>query len=62
MHVQLVRGQKPAPVVERGLMAALTPGVRPSRVVLWPYAQFPFGMGLDYERKFVHYAPGEPDR
>jgi phenylacetate-CoA ligase len=62
MHVQLVRSQKPAPVFERGLMAELPPGARPSRLVLWPYAQFPFGMGLDYERKFAHYVPGEPDR
>jgi phenylacetate-CoA ligase len=62
MHVQLVQGQRPAPVFERGLMAELTPGVRPSRVVLWPHAQFPFGMGLDYQRKFAHYVPGERDR
>jgi phenylacetate-CoA ligase len=62
MHVQLVRGKKPAPVFERGLMAELSPDARPSRVVVWPYAQFPFGMGLDYERKFSHYVPGEPER
>jgi phenylacetate-CoA ligase len=62
MHVQLVKGQKPAPVFERGLMAELPADVRPSRLVLWPYAQFPFGMGLDYERKFSHYVPGEPER
>jgi phenylacetate-CoA ligase len=62
MHVQLIKGQKPAPVFERGLMAELSAGVRPTRLVLWPYAQFPFGMGLDYERKFSHYVPGEPER
>jgi phenylacetate-CoA ligase len=62
MHVQLVRGQKPAPVFERGLLAELPAAARPSRLVVWPYAQFPFGMGLDYERKFAHYVPGEPDR
>jgi phenylacetate-CoA ligase len=61
MHVQLVRGQKPAPVFERGLMAELPALARPSRVIVWPYAQFPFGMGLDYERKFSYYLPGEPD-
>ena len=33
----------------------------PARLVLWPYARFPFGMSLDYERKFVHYVPGEQD-
>ena len=62
MHVQLVRGQTPTPVLERGLMAELPPDTRPSRVVLWRYAQFPFGMGLDYERKFSYHVPGEPDR
>jgi len=62
MHVQLARGQKATPAVERGLLAELSTDKRPSRVVLWPYAQFPFGMGLDYERKFAHYVPGEPNR
>jgi phenylacetate-CoA ligase len=62
MHVQLVPGQKPASLFERGLMAELAPDVRPDRLVVWPYAQFPFGMGLDFERKFAHYVPGEPDR
>jgi phenylacetate-CoA ligase len=61
MHVQLTKGQRAAPVFERGLMAELPPDARPSRVVVWPYAQFPFGMGLDYERKFAHYVPGDPD-
>ena len=62
MHVQLITGQKPAPVVERGVLSEIPAGVRPSRVVLWPYGQFPFGMGLDYERKFSHFVPGEADR
>ena len=62
MHVQLIRGQKPAPVLERALLHELAADVRPSRVVLWPYARFPFGMGLDYERKFSYDVPGEPDR
>jgi phenylacetate-CoA ligase len=62
MHVQLVPGQKPVSLFERGLMAELEPDVRPDRLVVWPYAQFPFGMGLDFERKFSHYVPGEPDR
>jgi phenylacetate-CoA ligase len=62
MHVQLTRGQKRAPVFERELLQELAADVRPSRMVLWPYARFPFGMGLDYERKFSYYVPGEPDR
>jgi len=62
MHIQLVRGQKPAPTFERELLQELAADARPSRVVLWPYAKFPFGMGLDYERKFSYFVPGEPDR
>jgi phenylacetate-CoA ligase len=61
MHVQLVRGQGAAPALEESLLEAIAPDIRPSRVVLWPYAAFPFGMGLDYERKFSHYVPGELD-
>jgi hypothetical protein len=33
------------------------PPVQPENLVLWPYAEFPFGMGLDYERKFTYYVP-----
>ena len=28
--------------------------MRPADLVVWPYASFPFGMGLDYERKFTY--------
>jgi phenylacetate-CoA ligase len=56
MHVQLTREIAPHVSIEEGILRALPPAVRPSRLVLWPYAQFPFGMTLDYERKFVHYA------
>lgn len=62
MHAQLIRGEHPSPAVERGLLNEIPAGVRPSRLALWPYAQFPFGMGLDYERKFSHFVPGEGDR
>jgi phenylacetate-CoA ligase len=61
MHVQLVRGQSPKADLEQGLLHAMPSDVRPERLVLWPYASFPFGMGLDYERKFKYYVPGEPD-
>jgi phenylacetate-CoA ligase len=61
MHVQLVRGKAPGPGLERDLLRELPSTTRPSRLVLWRHADFPFGMGLDYERKFSHYVPGEPD-
>jgi phenylacetate-CoA ligase len=61
MHVQLVRGQAPEPSIEQGILREMAGDVRPARLVLWPYADFPFGMCLDYERKFSHYVPGEMD-
>jgi phenylacetate-CoA ligase len=61
MHVQLAASQVPHVSVEQNILHAMPSRVRPARLVLWPYARFPFGMGLDYERKFVHYVPGEQD-
>ena len=62
VHVQLVRGQAPEPALERGLLQAMTANVGPVRLVLWPYDTFPFGMGLDYERKFPYYVAEQADR
>lgn len=59
MHVQLVRGATPAIPTERAVFEAIPVAARPARVRLWRYEQFPFGMTLDYERKFQHYAPGD---
>ena len=61
MHAQLVKGQTPDRALEDGLTEEIPAGIRPSRLVLWPYAQFPFGMGLDYERKFSYFVPDEPN-
>jgi phenylacetate-CoA ligase len=61
LHVQLVSAKSADVSVEQGILDAMPPRIRPARLVLWPYAKFPFGMSLDYERKFVHYVPGEPD-
>jgi phenylacetate-CoA ligase len=61
MHVQLTRSNVPHVSIEEAILRALPPPVRPSRMVLWRYAEFPFGMSLDYERKFVHYVPGAHD-
>jgi phenylacetate-CoA ligase len=59
MHVQLARGQAADAGLEPQIAQTLPSPVRPSRVRLWAYEQFPFGMTLDYERKFPHYVPGE---
>jgi len=59
MHVQLVRGSKPSRAAEQGLLKEIPGDVRPSRLRLWEYERFPFGMSLDYERKFQHYVPGD---
>ncbi len=61
MHVQLVRSATPTQALERALFAAIPADLRPSRLRLWRYLQFPFGMNLDYERKFQHYVPGDSD-
>jgi phenylacetate-coenzyme A ligase PaaK-like adenylate-forming protein len=61
MHVQLGSSQIPPASVEQSILDAMPSRVRPARLVVWPYSRFPFGMSLDYERKFVHYVPGEPD-
>jgi hypothetical protein len=59
MHVQLVRGAELSSEVEQRLLAQFHPSRQPDRLFLWAYSQFPYGMTLDYERKFVFYVPGE---
>jgi phenylacetate-CoA ligase len=61
MHVQLRDSESPDPLVEREILRAIAPHLHPTRLKLWPYAGFPFGMGLDYERKFPHYVRGAHD-
>ena len=61
MHVQLAASQVPQASLEQSILDVMPSRIRPARLVLWPYAHFPFGMSLDYERKFVHYVPGEQD-
>jgi hypothetical protein len=58
VHVQLIR-DAPANTGRTGrLIEVLPAAARPSDVVWWPYERFPFGMTLDYERKFQHYVGG----
>ena len=59
MHVQLEPAQTPTTSLEQGILQAIPAHLRPDRVVLWLYNQFPFGMSLDYERKFTYYVAGE---
>lgn len=58
MHVQVKRSGSRGPS-DPAILRALPAAVRPERLVFWPYARFPFGMSLDYERKFSYYIPGE---
>lgn len=62
MHVQLVAGVEPAASWEDDLLRAFAPNVRPGRLSLWAYERFPFGLCLDYERKFTYYVPGDSGR
>ncbi|MFZ4701965.1 MAG: hypothetical protein ACOYMG_18120 [Candidatus Methylumidiphilus sp.] len=59
MHVQLNRTGAPPASLEQSIRRAIPPSVQPDGVSLWAYGQFPFGMGLDYERKFTYYVPEE---
>ena len=57
VHVQLVPGEGDAAAsqVASRLRDLLPPATGPQDVRVWRYDAFPFGMTLDYERKFVGY-------
>jgi len=57
MHIQLNRQGMPEAALEESIRRSIPSSVQPENMVLWPYASFPFGMGLDYERKFAYYVP-----
>jgi phenylacetate-CoA ligase len=59
MHVQLKASTIGADAIERLLLEVMPEAIRPERLLAWPYHRFPFGMTVDYERKFQHYVPGE---
>jgi phenylacetate-CoA ligase len=61
MHVQLAPSQAPSDAVEARILRAIPASRRPTRLTLWPYTRFPFGMTLDYERKFKYFVPGEQE-
>ncbi len=59
VHIQLVRGNSPTPELERRAGAAFS-GIG------WPclheHDDFPYGLGLDYERKFTYWDPQDRRR
>jgi phenylacetate-CoA ligase len=55
LHVQLSAGVAAHPSLVSDILSALAPEHRPAHVRVWEYEQFPFGMRLDYERKFRYY-------
>ena len=57
MHVQLAIGVAEEAGIGERIAALVPPAARPSRVVVWSYGCFPYGMQLDYERKFTYFAP-----
>jgi phenylacetate-CoA ligase len=59
LHVQLAAAAVPSAGMEQRLLDALPAPLRSTRLVFWPYHRFPFGMTLDYERKFTYYVAGE---
>jgi phenylacetate-CoA ligase len=57
LHVQLRPGIGVDPSAKDRILDALAPEDRPRDVRLWRYEEFPFGMRLDYERKFPYRGP-----
>jgi hypothetical protein len=57
MHVQLNGSSVPDALLEQAIRRAIPADIQPETLMLWPYGRFPFGMGLDYERKFTYYSP-----
>ncbi len=57
IHVQLRRGYEADDNMSLRLATEFPGIVMPEQVRFWTYLQFPFGMTLDYERKFTYYAP-----
>jgi len=59
MHVQLSPSRAATDSIEQRLLQAIPEPARPETIVLWAYHKFPFGMSVDYERKFPYYVAGE---
>jgi hypothetical protein len=59
VHVQLARGAIAPDDLSRRLLRALPGTLGRANLTVWPHDAFPFGMGLDYERKFEYYVATE---
>ncbi len=55
-HVQLRRGQEPHAGIESALSRILCLDGSELGVTCWRFPEFPFGMNLDYERKFTYFS------
>jgi phenylacetate-CoA ligase len=57
-HVQRALSNAADPMTESELISRLLQhmptAARPGTIIIWEYEQFPFGMGLDYQRKFAY--------
>jgi len=58
LHVQLAQHARADALFEDRIRRAAGIAAHAGRVVASPYEEFPYGMSLDYERKFAYYAPG----
>lgn len=59
MHLQLAPDAAPADDLAGRLARVLPGALGTGRLTFWRYAEFPFGMGLDHERKFDYLAAAE---
>jgi phenylacetate-CoA ligase len=57
IHIQLRRGFQAKDSLRERLAAEFPGTILPEQVCIWAYELFPYGMTLDYERKFNYYAP-----
>jgi hypothetical protein len=55
VHVQLMPGLSVTSSIEGAIGHALGSGHASRRIRVWSHDTFPFGMRLDYERKFSYY-------
>ena len=62
LHVQLMPGRSESPAMAAMVANAVGLACRPAHLRLWSYETFPFGMRVDYERKFRYYDPDDGPR